>query len=747
MIDLYTRELPPIPKTYERMKMVSFDTETHLIQPGLLAPPLVCGSSAFLASNTVERYDIEAKILDAEATLHEYLKIAKSQFTMCGANIAYDVLVVLAEVERRWPKRLREFIEATIKMYDEDRVFDLQIADKLFDIGEGHLNQDRYGNPRKYSLDACAANHGIPDAKKHDYWRMRYADLEHRPISDWPEEAREYPLDDARNTLIVTLRQLDRAQDSWYSNIYDLPVQCRTHFALQVGAVYGFRVDLDRVEKLRSKTEAMRASKIEDLIKLGFYRREGNKVTKNTNKIKRAIIEAFEPDAPLCPECDGGGLVKKERVSEKTGKPLKAEIKTCKPCQGTGLKFSNRTPTTDKDGISTSRDSLFESEDPRLLKLADYSESDKTIGTYLAALGKSHVYTLNPRTPLETGRVSYGGVEQTMSKNGGERHTIPAREGKLLYSIDYEGLELSTHAQNCIDTLGFSELANALNSGGKPHNMLGAKLSSVSVEEFNKILKNEDHPLAKEYKNKRQAAKVANFGFPGGLGELRLVFQQREQGPDTISASGKKYRGLRLCILLGYGAECGEQYIYEYNKQDCGRVCRACVEAAKDLRQAWFNQWPENKEYFKWVSKHTEQYGYIVGLRSHRIRGGVQFTDGANGPFQELASQGATRALYEVVKQQMIATPDDPLWGSRNILFAHDELIGECDADVDRAHNTVTAIKEIMIAKMKEVVPDVYINAEETLMDTWQKAAALVRDEKGRVICWHDKPEKQWWKL
>jgi hypothetical protein len=107
-------------------------------------------------------------------------------------------------------------------------------------------------------------------------------------------------------------------------------------------------------------------------------------------KIKRAIIEAFEPDAPLCPECEGGGLVKKDRVSEKTGKPLKAEIKMCKPCQGTGLKFSNRTPTTDKDGISTSRDSLFESEDPRLLKLADYSESDKTFGT---GAGSPHALT------------------------------------------------------------------------------------------------------------------------------------------------------------------------------------------------------------------------------------------------------------------------------------------------------------------------------------------------------------------
>jgi hypothetical protein len=63
---------------------VAFDTETHLIQPGILAPPLVCAS--------VCASEIEGRILDPAGALEWFLFIIRNRL-LIGANIAFDLLV------------------------------------------------------------------------------------------------------------------------------------------------------------------------------------------------------------------------------------------------------------------------------------------------------------------------------------------------------------------------------------------------------------------------------------------------------------------------------------------------------------------------------------------------------------------------------------------------------------------------------------------------------------------------------
>jgi len=102
--------------------LVSFDLETHLIQRGLLAPPIVCGSTARWCD--AAKRPIKAQTLTREQaieTARVYLESPK--VTIAGANIAYDFGVLANEDPSLLP--------LIFKAYEENRVHDVQIAQAL----------------------------------------------------------------------------------------------------------------------------------------------------------------------------------------------------------------------------------------------------------------------------------------------------------------------------------------------------------------------------------------------------------------------------------------------------------------------------------------------------------------------------------------------------------------------------------------------------------------------------------------
>lgn len=382
--------------------------------------------------------------------------------------------------------------------------------------------------------------------------------------------------------------------------------------------------------------------------------------------------------------------------------------------------------------------------------------------------------TLRPNVLVDTGRASYGDVVHQLPRTGGVRECIVARSGwedsrdrfhamllgltleqfrerlenaqQVLCSVDYGGLELATHAQNCLDTVKFSRLAEALNKGTKVHDALAATFLGVSYDEFADGLAGKlGDDVKKLYKNVRQAVKPANFGFPGGMGAVKLVLQQRKQGPDTVASDGRKYKGLRFCVLLG-AKRCGEHpdgrpnKITEYKGKVYSPVCKACVEIAEDIRAKWFLQWPENEKYFDFVSDCVEngqrirlpngQYlrlapAQIRQHRSGRLRGGVEFCSAANGFFQGLAGDGAKLALCRVSREcydssfRMPNGDVSPLFGCRIILFAHDELIVE--GPQATLHLWGPRITVVMIESMRHFTPDVIVEAPAAAALRWYK--------------------------
>lgn len=368
------------------------------------------------------------------------------------------------------------------------------------------------------------------------------------------------------------------------------------------------------------------------------------------------------------------------------------------------------------------------------------------------------------------------------------RRAVPQSD-RVLSSSDYEAGELVSNAQNCIWTVGFSVMGDALNRGLKVHNLFGSSMLGMQYEQFNALLKDKYKPCV----NARQSAKIGNFGFPGFAGAVRLVHQQRGQKPDTPCALGPTiikdevtgdkvpgYRGLRLCILMDGAPSCGERANGEpgkthwWNDEPISPTCRHCIDCAVRLKKAWTKQWPEMSKYFDWVSD-AHKRGMVItqqaldrwpwlkpfyqpGTRlkpaqvmlhfAGVLRGGLTAPSLANGQFQSLLAVAARRA-YSVASRECYDTsvrvPDmryansvrsryaggpSPLLGSRVPAFLHDEILGDHARSI--AHDAATRIGEVLVDELRYVCPDVAPAAkvEPCLMDSWIKGAEA-RWERG----------------
>jgi hypothetical protein len=726
--------------TFDADRFVALDLETSLIETGLLAPPIVCGSTADLTGGRL-LYDggPRAAISFAKALL-------LSSAVIVGANISYD-FGCLAAAEP-------SLIAPIFKAYEDGRVYDVQIAQALHAIACGNLYQDpETGEPLegRYSLDRCVRFVlGRDDAKARDEWRKRYAILAGLPLEEWPDEAKQYPVDDAVNTLAVARAQVlgggAGPTPGPHRNLGDLSPQIEAAFALHLGAMWGMRTDQEKVKELRARVEKERGAFVERFRKLGFFKldsrgdlvlsEKSGQPKEDQGAIKRAVVIAYNGGRSKCP----AGCIAGKTLSLKTGSSI-----NCKACSGTGLDISG-VPRTDTDGVCANRDALVDSGDPELAAFGD-NEAKKTLTTYLPKLESEEVgRMLRPNVLVASGRTSYDGVIQLMPKYGGERECLRARPGRVLCSVDFSALELCTWAQVKLILFGRSVMADTINATGKPgalHTALAAALAGRTTEEMTAALESADAATKAGAKKYREAAKAGNFGFPGGMGPAKFIFSKRRKNEGTTTApDGFRYPGIRLCILLDGAMRCGEERLVEWRGRPTNLppLCKRCVELADRLRGAWFRQWPEAKPYLDWVSDRVGEFGgaELPCFRTERVRGGLDFTNAANNGFQALAADGAKHALRTLTRECYLDR-SSPLYGTRPIFFVHDEIVAEIPEPV--AHEAASRMSEVMVGAMREYVPDVTIVAEPALMRWWTKSAESVYRD-GRLVPWEDREVK-----
>lgn len=621
---------------------LAWDTETALFRPGVMAPELACvswqhrGGEPILSHWTV-----------SERLIRGWLESDK---VLVGHNVAYDCGVICANFP--------DLIPAIFEAYDSDRITDTMIRQQLLDIAagcyRGKLGEDNQWIKYDYSLFAVTRRLTGRLLEK-DEWRLRYGEFRELPLDQWPEGARNYPLDDAVATL-----DCFEAQEQHAEFLKDQFAQARAAWWLHLVSCWGLRTSAEGVERLRVETEAEIEEVQSRLVAAGLVRADGSRDL----KAAAAWMEGVCTEAQI---------------------PVRRTAPS--------IKFPDGNIQLDADACKATGDDTLED-------YALFTELGAVLNKDLPALAAGTVWPVHTHYGIaETGRTtsSHPNVQNWRRRVGIRECFIP-RIGKVFFDADYNALELHTLAQACITLLGKSHLAEVLNAGQDPHTAMASELLGISYEEASKRVEAGDE----EADNARQTAKVANFGLPGGLGPRKLVLYAR-----------KAYK-----VDLGRGE--GED---------------AAIENAKVLKRRWFDRWPEMRPYFAHVESLKQGDAYVMEqLFSGRVRGGATYTAACNGYFQALAAD-LTKSVGFLLSKACYVDRRSPMFGSRLVVFAHDEYIGETD-DSPVAHDVATEQARIMVEGARRYLPDVKPKAKPLLMRVWSKKAKALHAPDGRLLPW-----------
>jgi hypothetical protein len=736
------------PNPFRGKTLWAFDTETWLIQPGLLAPPLVCGSYA-IDPILHDLHGAETEdIMDKVETRRAFRQVLEGPSVLVGHNLAYDLGVMCADDPTLVP--------LVFAKLERDEAFDTMLAEKLIQIHEGTLGDGHSSSGSGFSLEELgrkylgsdrAAEKSGPDA-----WRLRYAELDGIPLDQRPEAARAYPIRDARETYDVAVAQIADGR-----NLHDLPAQIRAHWVLHLSAMWGIRTDKPWVDEFTAKVTAEHSRSRAHFLAAGLLK--VNRCTKVKGVLQQP--DHIDRDALLeaCVRAEGEAAVNAAEETKARAAALRkalADVDAGRPMRyGTDKKaletlvtavYQGDPPTSAKGNIRTNKDTLKESGDPLLEEFAKAQDNEKFFSTYLKVLAQGTVVPINTRyDPIkDTGRTSASSPNlQNLPRGndaGNPREGFIARDGCIFASLDYPTLELRTLAF-VLEYLGLrSHMADALRAGLDLHAMLGAQIKGCTYEEFTAALEAKEK-WAKDF---RQMAKAANFGLPGGLGAVKLVAYARQS------------YNARFCLLSGEATDCGVEKVFD--KRSKTTVCKACLGVARKLKDKWFETWPEmNSEtgYFAIVNEWTGRevvevldedgfpeemsVGSVTQIISERVRGRCNFTNGANTTFQGLAADIAKRSLWLTMKEAY-CDPTSTLWGQRLLVFVHDEQFLELS--VEAAPAAAERACRLMEQAFAEFCgPGVSPNStgipcvvEPALAWRWYKDATTERDAAGRVV-------------
>ena len=454
------------------MNIIAFDTETHLIKPGCVAPKLVC----------LTTYDGEAEDILLRHEAIEWFRHAllDPQAILVGHNVSFDLGVMAAEDE--------SLIPLIFEAIDEGRVKDTRIREQLLLLAQGRLTFDYVTRkPAKFNLAQVVFNHFKEDlsASKDgdDIWRLRYHELDGVPLESWPQEALLYALDDAKWTYKVYQSQAEPFE--WEGVPYagrdgvtNEDEQMKAAWGLHLITLWGIRTDPHKVKALEEEL----APRVE--------------------KLQKMLLDE--------------GLMKERKVKGET-KRSKNMAAIRERVEAAYKKKGLDAPLTEKGAISTARQVLKDSGDELLAELGSETNAEKLLTTYIPVLKQGTTHPLNPSYALlkESGRTSsFKPNIQNVPRMGGIREAYVPREGTVFIACDYSTLELCALSQVCLDLFSESEMAKAINKGRDLHLAVAASILGITYEAAKRRRKEGDEKV----KEARQLAKALNFGFPGGMG-------------------------------------------------------------------------------------------------------------------------------------------------------------------------------------------------------------------------------------
>ncbi len=543
-------------------------------------------------------------------------RMLTSDELIIGHNIAYDMACILAQ----WP----ELVPLVFAKYDRDQITDTMCRAQLDDIATGLFRQRQHVKGW-YSLAGQAKLHGYPVDLDKETWRMGYKELKPFPVSQWPRGAVEYCEHDATSTLHV-YRHQNGSPDEYR--------QARAAFALHLTSAWGLRTDPVMVSRQRRLTEDKLKGFEVKLIQDGYLVTEKGKLKREVKKMHEYIRQHFQD----YPKTD-------------TGKP-----------------------SISADALDYYRDDLIEA-------FQGYGGTN-TFLSRVEEVEKGLILPIHTRYHmLVTGRTSSSGPNvQNRPRALGDRECFVPRKGNVFIDIDYNGLELCTLAQVCLDLLHESKLAEAINRDEDPHLMVAAQLLRIPLDAAKQRKKDKsDHELF----DHRQLGKIANFGLGGGMGVKRFIDQARTNYDVTLDRA-----------------------------------------TAQRLVNTWHTTWPEMRRYFNMINNMQSYDGLVKRLthvRSGRVKANSPYTEACNSFFQGLGADVAKASLYDVVK----ATFCGDLVGCHVGNFIHDQILVEAPEDWPEAAQLV---QTHWVGTAQEWLEGVKVSAEPVRCRRWSKLAAPTID-------------------
>ncbi len=647
------------------MRRVAWDCETHLISPGQLFPKLVC-----VTVSDGQTQDIYLAAQGVKVIL-DYLK--DPDVILVGQNTAFDFGVLIAEATDLGYDP-HAVLSLVFDAYSANRVVDIMIRSMLVDIAAGDFQEiDGQRRGAHYNLARLAMRWCQIVLAKNDTWRLHYAFLTDTPLAQWPQDAKDYALTDAKVTW-----QTDQAITTWAlvegvaapGDIPDEFRQTRAALVLQLMAGWGVHIDSELVKLVRENLECQRKASYEIMEhyaifkkdKAGNYKRtKKGQICKDQKRLKQLIEEGYAARGSKPPQTAG-------RVNKKTG---------------------IRTPET---GVSA--DTARESGHVACIAYADVANADKLLSTFIPVLERGAngtPVTSSPNVLVSSGRTSWTNPNwQNPPKLGGVRECVIPRSGKVFVSADLDTVELRALAQSCLEIVGYSQMAVALCNGDDLHLALAAQVAGISYAQAQALYAAGD-PLISEL---RQNMKAPNFGFPGGMGAKKFAQNQIDLGTPLIKDP-----------LAPFSDH---------------------VDRAYKLREAWFKTWPEMRRFLEIAGEVTGDFGpcKIEQEWSGRIRGGLEYCAAANTRFQGRVADGTKLAMWRLAYACYVDR-SSPLYGSRLVLFLHDEFVLECPEDnIDAC---ATELVTILCKAVQEVIPRIPITSAAVAMRRWLKGAKPVR--------------------
>lgn len=700
------------------LKIIAMDTETGLMGPDAVIPPLMCATfaqrkddgnigSVIFSNHPDEMAELKTLLVDL---------LEDDTVKLVYHNNGFDLTVVV----RAFP----DLMPLVFEKLEKGLVTDTKEREKLIHLGShGQLGliQNPDGSTAKigYKLSDLVLDYlGLDrsgDKEGDDIWRLNYEALDGFRSSDYPEGARAYALQDAEDTLRVYYAQEARGGTTTTEEF-----QAAIGFPLRLQTAWGMLVDpVERDRIALEVEEALTPEKLALLHESGVLRR----------------ATPPRPHARGAKDKDGNVKMtagKKESVNKKR----LAEVVVA-ACAVADIPVTK----TPKDGVSTAAAVLTELSPycPILKQYEDRQELQKLVTTYLPALQHG---TVHPEYDVikATGRTSSFGGNLYPSLNIQQvdprvRGVFVPRPGHVFLACDYTAIDLAAFAQTTYNLFGYSVHRDKINAGVDLHTYLGAVLLSeiepgilgqvgdadAAYQAFLET-KGENVDL---FDKRRKFAKPPGLGYPGGM------------GPKTMVGTAKAQYGIELSL-----------------------------ELAERIREIWLETYPEAREFFRYLSNNMidplnvrtptaediercEQEGRKFRGTLFRyesplgmVRAGADYCAAANGfGLQTPAAEGAKSAVFEAARACYDWTRGSILFGSRPVAFIHDELILEIPED-DRMHERSVELERIMVECMGRILPDVTIRCESSLMRRWDKRAKNVLDSSGRLAIWEPSVEQ-----